>query len=112
MPGLRTEYQENILPNHLYEIRLSSPSGLGEALKPLISVTGTAPLLTLYGSQDDPGLPTLANIATKMFLIKDDVTNEVFEALPNYIAAVLKSGTVDSAVVSCISLETDVGEIV
>lgn len=103
------KYQKNIVLDHYYEVRLASPSGLGEALKPIISTVGTAPLLTLYGAQNTPTGVTKANIATKMFLIADDVSSYEFDSIPNYLGVVLKSGTPTSSVISSINLETDLG---
>lgn len=106
------EYQSSIDTNKLYETRLKAPSGLGEALKPMVGAVGAAPVLTLYGAFEEPTGVTLANIATKMFLIKDDVsTVEVFEGLPNYLAVILKSGTADSVVLGSIGIEEDLGTI-
>ena len=112
MAGLRDNYQEIITPANLYEIRLHVQSGLGEALKPMIGAVGAAPILTLYGAFEEPTAVTLANITSKMILIKDDIAKlEAFDALPNYLAVILKSGTADSIVVSSINLEEDLGVI-
>ena len=94
-------YQHNILLNNLYEVRLNAPSGLGESLAPRITSVGG--LLTVYGSEEEPTGLTLANLATKMVLIKDDVAMQVFESIPNYIAVVQKSGTSTELVMSCIN---------
>lgn len=85
------DYQHTPLLNNLYEIRLNVNSGLGETLKPRITSVGG--LVTLYGSEDEPTGLTLANVATKMALIQDDVAIECFESLPNYLVIVQKSGT-------------------
>ena len=103
------DYQTNIALNTIHAIRLESPSGLGEALKPRITSVGG--LVTIYGSEEAPTSPTLANIATKMALIKDDVAIQAFEALPNYICLVQKSGTSTELVLSCIQLE-DAGTVI
>lgn len=102
MAGLRN-YQSPITLSTLYEIRLKT--GTGEALKPTITTVGSGALVTLYGAQELP-----ANL-TEMALIKDDIAIQSFEALPNYIAVVQKSGTSTSTVVSCIDLEQNLGAI-
>jgi len=104
MAGLRN-YQFPIALNNLYQIRLNVQSGLGEALMPMITTVGSGALITVYGSQELP-----ANL-TEMALLKDDVALESFDALPNYIAVVQKSGTSTSTVVSSINLEEDLGAI-
>ena len=103
--ALRPEYQFPITLSNLYQIRLNVQSGLGEALKPMITTVGGGALVTVYGAQELP-----ANL-TEMALIKDDVAIESFDALPNYIAIVQKSGTSTSTVVSSINLEEDLGAI-
>jgi len=90
MAGLRN-YQYTPLLNNLYEIRLAVSSGLGETLEPRITSIGG--LITMYGSEDLPTGLTLANVATKMALIKDDVAIESFKSIPNYLVIVQKSGT-------------------
>lgn len=104
MAGLRN-YQFPIALSNLYQIRLNVQSGLGEALRPMIATVGSGALVTVYGSQELP-----ANL-NEMALLKDDVALESFDALPNYIAVVQKSGTSTSTVVSSINLEEDLGAI-
>lgn len=108
MAGLREEYQTVILTNTLYETNIAVKSGLGEAIKPMAGFIGTSPLITVYGAYEEPTALTLANVATKMFVIEDDFTNGTFEAIPNYLAFILKSGTVDSAVISSIDIKNPV----
>ena len=43
-----------------------------------------------------------------MFVIKDDFSNGAFDAIPNYLAFILKSGTVTSAVISSIKVTNPV----
>jgi hypothetical protein len=105
MAGLRDNYQFPITLSNLYQIRLNVQSGMGEALKPMITTVGTGATVTVYGAQETPAA------LTDMALIKDDVAIEAFEALPNYIAVVQKSGTSTSTVVSSINLEEDLGAI-
>ena len=104
------EYQTTFAVNTIYNINLKGGgSGLGETLKPRItSVGGT---LTLYGSEDAPVGATLANITTKMALIKDDIAMEAFDSLPNYICAVQKSGTSTELVLTCIE-KLDAGTVI
>jgi hypothetical protein len=100
------KYESELTVNTLYPINLKVESGLGQALAPMIGVVGAAPLLTLYGAFEEPTGVTLANIADKMFIIRDDFSNAAFEALPSYIAVIVKSGTADKIIVSSIELET------
>lgn len=102
MAGLRN-YQEIVALSNLYQVRLTV--GLGEALKPMITTVGAGATVTVYGAQELPA--TLADMA----LISDDVALELFDALPNYLAIVQKSGTSTSTVVSSIDLEEDLGAI-
>lgn len=97
------EYQTTFALNTIYNINLKGGgSGLGETLKPRItSIGGT---LTLYGSENEPTGVNLANVATKMALIKDNITIQAFESLPNYICAVQKSGASTELVLTCINL--------
>ena len=108
MAGLKPKYQEIILANTLYETNISVQSGLGDSLKPMAGFIGAAPLITVYGAYEEPSTVTLANIATKMFVIKDDFSNGAFDAIPNYLAFILKSGTVTSAVISSIKVTNPV----
>jgi len=108
MAGLKPEYQEVILTNTLYESNISVKSGLGDLLKPMAGFIGAVPLITVYGAFEAPTDVTLANIATKMFVIKDDFTNGSFDAIPNYLAFIVKSGTVTSAFISSIKVENPV----
>jgi len=108
MAGLRKEYQTLILTNTLYKTNIAVKSGLGEAIKPMAGFIGDSPLVTVYGAYEEPTGVTLANVSTKMFLIKDDFTNGTFEGIPNYLAFIFKSGTVNSAVVSSIKVENPV----
>ena len=96
-------YQKNIAVNTLHEIRLSSPSGLGETISPRITSIGG--LVTVYGSENAPIGLTIANIATKMALIKDDVAISSFDSIPNYICFIQKSGTSTELVLTSINLE-------
>ena len=102
------DYQTNIAVNTLHEIKLKSASGLGETLKPRITSVGG--LVTVYGSENAPAGLTLANIATKMALIQDDVAIESFDSLPNYICLVQKSGTSTELVLT--SLTIDAGTVI
>lgn len=99
------DYQANLVLNTIHQIRLKSPSGLGETLAPRITSIGG--LVTIYGSEKAPSNATLANIATKMALIKDDVSFEKIDSVPNYIVAVQKSGTSTELVLTSINLEDD-----
>ena len=103
------DYQTNITLNTIHEIRLESPSGLGEALKPRITSVGG--LVTIYGSEEEPTGVTLATVGTKMALIRDNVAIQAFEGLPNYICVVQNSGASTELVLSCIQLE-DAGTII
>lgn len=102
-------YQTNIALNTLHLIRLKVTSGLGETLSPRITSVGG--LVTAYGSEEEPTGLTLANIATKMALIKDDVAIESFVSLPNYICLVQKSGTSTELVLTSVALE-DAGTVI
>lgn len=102
-------YQKNISLANLYELKLSVASGLGESLSPRISSVGGD--LTLYASEEQPTGLTLANIATKMSLIGDDVVMEAFISVPRYFAAIQKSGTSTELVITCIDIEEDLGAI-
>ena len=106
MAGLRENYQFPIILNDLYQIRLNVASGMGEALKPMITTVGSGALVTVYGAQELP------STLDQMALIKDDVALESFDALPNYIVVMQKSGTSTSTVVSSINLEANLGSII
>ena len=96
-------YQTTIVKNNLYATKLASPSGLGEALKPRITVlANTGGNVTLYGSEDEPTGLTLANIATKMAVIKDDVVFETFDTIPNFLVAVEKTATLTDITITSI----------
>lgn len=103
-------YQADFDLNNLYEIQITpGSSGLGEILRPRITaLPGT---VTVYGSEKEPTGLTLANIATKMVLIKDDVVMDPFVSIPNYLAIVQKSGTSTELVFSSISIIDDLGVI-
>lgn len=103
-------YQTEIELNKLYNIRLIANSGLGETLKPRITSVGG--LVTIYGSEEAPTGVTLANIATKMALIKDDVAIESFESIPNYIVVIQKSGTGTSTELVLTSIQTNEGVVI
>lgn len=104
------EYQETFALNTIYNINLKGGgSGLGETLGSRItSIGGT---LTLYGSENEPTGATLANIATKMALIQDNLSVGSFVSLPNYICAVQKSGTSTELVLTCIE-KLDAGTVI
>ena len=103
------KYQRDVLINTLYLIRLASPSGLGESIKPRITSVGG--LLTVYGSEKEPGGLTLANISTKMALVADDVDIKAVESIPNYICIVQKSGTSTELVFTGINTESTIATI-
>lgn len=103
------EYQTNLVLNKIHNIRMKSASGLGETISPRITSVGG--LVTLYGCENAPTGVTLANVATKMALIKDNIAIESFVSLPNYIVAVQKSGTSTELVLTSINLE-DAGTII
>lgn len=98
-------YQTDIVVNKLHEIRLKVQSGLGETISPRITSIGG--LVTVYGSENAPSGLTIANIATKMALIKDDVATQSFVSLPNYICLIQKSDTSTELVLTSINLEDD-----
>jgi hypothetical protein len=98
------DYQAAATANNLYPTQLKAPSGLGEALKPRVTSIGNT--VTIYGSEDEPTGLTLANIATKMALIEDNVEMTALESIPNYLAIVEKSGTPTELVVTSIELGT------
>ena len=95
-------YQSTVALNTLFQTTLIN--GLGESLKPRITSVGG--LVTIYGSENEPVGLTLANIATKMALVGDDVTIKAFESFPNYIAVIQKSGTSIELVISCIQIDS------
>lgn len=103
------EYQTDLALNTIHQIRMASQSGLGETIAPRITSVGG--LITLYGSENEPAGVTLANVATKMALIKDNLAIESFTSLPNYIVAVQKSGTSTELVLTSIDLE-DAGTVI
>lgn len=94
-------YQSTVALNTLFQTTLIN--GLGESLKPRITSIGG--LVTIYGSENEPVGLTLANIATKMALVGDDVAIKAFESFPNYIAVIQKSGTSTELVISCIQID-------
>lgn len=95
-------YQSTVALNTLFQTTLIN--GLGESLKPRITSVGG--LVTIYGSENEPVGLTLANIATKMALVGDDVIIKAFESFPNYIAVIQKSGTSTELVISCIQIDS------
>jgi hypothetical protein len=95
-------YQSAVALNTLFQTTLIN--GLGESLKPRITSIGG--LVTIYGSENEPVGLTLANIATKMALVGDDVIIKAFESFPNYIAVIQKSGTSTELVISCIQIDS------
>lgn len=95
-------YQSTVALNTLFQTTLIN--GLGESLKTRISSIGG--LVTIYGSENEPVGLTLANIATKMALVGDDVIIKAFESFPNYIAVIQKSGTSTELVISCIQIDS------
>lgn len=95
-------YQSTVALNTLFQTTLIN--GLGESLKPRITSIGG--LVTIYGSENEPVGLTLANIATKMALVGDDVIIKAFESFPNYIAVIQKSGTSTELVISCIEIDS------
>ena len=96
-------YQTDASLNNLYSSILTN--GLGESLTPRItSIGGT---VTVYGAEKLPVGLTLANIATKMALVGDDVTIKSLESVPNFLAFVQKSGTVTELVVSCVAITSN-----
>tara|TARA_R110000868_G_scaffold159450_1_gene388265 strand:- start:210 stop:527 length:318 start_codon:yes stop_codon:yes gene_type:complete len=95
-------YQSTVALNTLFQTTLIN--GLGESLKPRITSVGG--LVTIYGSENEPVGLTLANIATKMALVGDDVIIKAFESFPNYIAVIQKSGTSTELVISCIEIDS------
>jgi len=96
-------YQTDASLNNLYSSILTN--GLGESLTPRItSIGGT---VTVYGSEKLPVGLTLANIATKMALVGDDVTIKSLESVPNFLAFVQKSGAVTELVVSCVTITSN-----
>lgn len=103
------EYQNDIEVNKLYLIRLNSPSGLGEIIKPRITSIGG--LVTVYGSEKEPSGLTLSNIADKMAVAGDDVDIDSWESLPNYICIVQKSGASTELVLSGINIEETIETI-
>lgn len=104
------EYQTDLALNTIHEIKLKGGgSGLGETIAPRITSVGG--LVTLYGSENEPSGVTLANVTTKMALIKDNIAIESFKSLPNYIVAVQKSGTSTELVLTSIQLE-DAGTVI
>ena len=95
-------YQSAVALNTLFQTTLIN--GLGESLKPRITSVGG--LVKIYGSENEPVGLTLANIATKMALVGDDVIIKAFESFPNYIAVIQKSGTSTELVISCIQIDS------
>lgn len=103
---LRT-YQTPFLLSHLYKIKMfGGGSGLGETISPRITSVGG--IVDVYGSEDEPTGLTLANLATKMALMKSGVALESFNSLPNYIAVIQKTGTSTELVLTSIQIEEDV----
>jgi hypothetical protein len=92
-------YQASIDINKLYSSIIKVPSGLSEALKPRITSIGAT--VNVYGSEEEPAGLTLANINDKMALISAEVSLEVFDGIPNYLAFT-SSGTPTELVISCI----------
>lgn len=103
------EYQIDAELNKLYLVRLKSPSGLGEIIKPRITSIGG--LVTVYGSEKEPESLTLANIATKMAVVGVDVDIDSWESIPNYICIVQSSGTSTELVLSGINIEETIATI-
>lgn len=95
-------YQTLINLGTLYKVRLKGGvSGLGESLSPrVMSVGGT---ITIYAAEEEPVGLTLANIATKMALVKADVAVESFTSLPTYLAFI---GTSNELVLTSLEIES------
>jgi hypothetical protein len=96
------DYQTAIVVSKKYHINLKVNSGLGENLKPRITVIGGT--VTVYVSEEEP-----ANLAA-MVAVEETVGMLAFESIPRYLAVVQDGGTVSSVVLTGIDA-VDLGAI-
>lgn len=91
---IRSQYQQTIALNTLYEVRRSAPVSGSEQIMPSIEVIGGT--VTVYGSQQEP-----VSAPTAMFATRTGFTGiEAFGVIPNYLYI---TGTATSITLSGVS---------